>query len=360
MRWYSIFLQFRKIHVNEEESRLPALKSGGRSALPSLPTTRSAQVVLPGWMLHIILRVSIPVLLFAAMPAQADDVLTLELPPSAEAVAQRAADRARQAADRIPEAPKTRTATTSRRQSIGSRTPNRAEFASRGQSGDSDRVVGRLGQVDRATPIYRSQSSRAARLSSAPAGTFLAIQTESGNWYGILMSDGSLGWLRRQAVRLLDYQVVSNGALSQPQQSNVPLGEYSDGLPAGRSIYFRGDPQALFREAYRYLGIPYHFGGNAVSGIDCSAFVMDVFASCGYPLPRHSSDQTAYGLAVPKDQLQPGDRLYFGNAATRNISHTGLYIGNGYFIHASSNSRAVAISHLREPLYERIYICARR
>lgn len=303
--------------------------------------------------------VALAAMLFTAMAVRADNSLTLELPPSAEAIAQRAAERAKAAADRIPEAP-TRTAITSRRNPAAATRPSsRTYLASRGQSGDNERVVGRLGQVERATPIYRAQSTRAGHLSTAPAGTYLAIQSESGSWYGILMSDGSLGWLHKDRVHLLEYQVVSNGAVSQSPAGSW-TGDYTDGLPASRVAYFRGDPQALFREAYRYLGVPYHFGGNGANGIDCSAFVKNVFQACGYILPRHSSDQTAYGLAVPKEQLAPGDRLYFGNSASRVISHTGIYLGNGYFIHASSNSHGVAISQLGEDLYERMYICARR
>ena len=301
---------------------------------------------------------TLTLLILLGAPAQADNSLTLELPPSAEAVAQRAAESARKAAAGMPEAP--RAATAPRRQrAIASRPPSRSYYPSRGQSGENERVVGRLGQVERPTVIYRTQSARAAHLSTAQSGTYLAIQTESSGWYGILMSDGTLGWVRRQSLRLLDYQVVSNG-YTPPPSTGIPLGSYADGLPASKSIYFQGDTQALFREAYRYLGVPYHWGGNGADGIDCSAFVKNVFQSCGYTLPRHSSDQTAYGIAVPKDQLGPGDRLYFGSAASRNITHTGLYLGSGYFIHASSNSHGVAISQLTEPLYERMYICARR
>ena len=297
----------------------------------------------------------------AAVPMRADNSLTLELPPSAQAIAQRAAENAKRASDRIPEAPKPPQKTL-QRPPIGTRRGSRTFLASRGQSGgDSERIVGRLGQVERSAGIYRTQTARSSRLSTAPAGTYLAIQAEAGNWYGILMSDGSIGWLRRESVHLLEYQVVSNGTLPQPQApSGAWNGDYSDGLPSSKSVYFRSDPQSLFREAYRYLGVPYHFGGNSASGIDCSAFVKNVFQACGYSLPRHSSDQTAYGLAIPKEQLGPGDRLYFGNASTRNITHTGIYLGNGYFIHACSNSHSVAISQLTEPLYERMYICARR
>ncbi|HLJ53520.1 MAG TPA: C40 family peptidase [Chthonomonadaceae bacterium] len=297
-------------------------------------------------------------LALAAAPVRADGTLTLELPPSAAAVAQREAEHARTVANRIPEAPAPAPRAPKMR-SVAARGGSRTFYSSRGQTGDGERVVGRLGQVGRATTIYRTQSTTSAHLSSVAAGTYLAIQADGGNWYGILMADGSLGWIRRQAVQVMDYQVISNGAPAQPAPSG-DYGGWSDGLPSSKAAYFRGDPNQLFREAYKYLGVPYHWGGNTAAGIDCSAFVKNVFGACGYSLPRHSSDQTAYGLAVPKDQLQPGDRLYFGNASTRNITHTGLYLGNGYFIHASSNSHGVAVSHLGEALYMRMYICARR
>lgn len=298
-------------------------------------------------------------LLLAPGSARADSTLVLELPPSPEALAMRAAEKARKEAERLPSPPAPRQglrAGQQRTKFIG-RASTRGFYASRGAA--TERVVGRLGQVDRPQSIFRSQSGRSSRLSTVGAGVYLAIQSESGAWYGVLMSDGTLGWIRREGVKLLEYQVVSNGEANPSGPTDIP-GGYSDGLPAGQMPLFQGDAQALFREAYRYLGVPYHFGGNSAAGIDCSAFVRNVFGACGYSLPRHSSDQTAYGIAVPPDALKPGDRLYFGNRAVRNISHTGIYLGSGYFIHASSNSRGVAISHLNEALYQRMYICARR
>ena len=346
-------------------SKFPSPKPA-QSSIRSLADYGS-RLFTPAFLPRFVASLALPILISGllasgAVGARADNSLTLELPPSPEAVAQQAAERARKAADRIPEAPRSTPRGAQARAIASSRAnrTNRSYLASRGQTGDGDRVVGRLGQVQQATVIYRSQSSRSAHLSTAPAGTYLAIQSDGGNWYGILMSDGSLGWVHRASLQILDYQVVSTGALVQQQQSGGIVGDYSDGLPASKAVYFRGDAQSLFKEAYRYLGVPYHWGGNTAAGIDCSAFVKNVFEACGYTLPRHSSDQTAYGLAVPKDQLQPGDRLYFGNAASRNITHTGLYLGNGYFIHASSNSHGVAVSQLAESLYQRMYICARR
>lgn len=170
------------------------------------------------------------------------------------------------------------------------------------------------------------------------------------------MADGSTGWLSRDSVQMMDYQVVSSA--KTPIYANIGDGDI---YPRGSTPYFNGDSAALFQEAYKYLGVRYVWGGNTANGIDCSGFIKNVFASCGYPLPRLGSDQMAYGIPVSPDQLRPGDRLYFGRRKERvGVTHTGLYIGNGYFIHASSSRHGVAISSLSEQMFARIFVCARR
>jgi hypothetical protein len=219
-----------------------------------------------------------------------------------------------------------------------------------------------LGQLLQQTPIYRGRGSQTTRLTTAPAGTYLAIQDERDGWYGVLMADGSTGWVGQETVRLFDAQAVSNVWEGASPATAWPTGsDPGDIYPRSDRPYFTGDPQALLQEAYKYLGVRYVWGGNTHSGIDCSGFIKNIFGAQGYPLPRLGSDQMAYGIPVPADQLQPGDRLYFGRRTERiGVKHTGLYIGNGYFIHASSGNHAVVISRLNEPLYSRIYVCARR
>ncbi len=296
-------------------------------------------------------------LLFAAAIARADDTLTLDLPPSQAALEARAANMTRQAqaahTSTLPQ--KYRTPSYSRTSGGLSRFASRGRFPARGQAA-SERVVGRLGQLLAATPIHRGRSSRTPLLTTAPTGTYLAIQGEEGAWLGVLMADGSTGWLPRTSAHILDYQVVSNGGPTAPTGSDS-----GDIYPRSATPYFNGDAQALLNEAYKYLGVRYVWGGNTASGIDCSGFVKNVFETCGYRLPRLGSDQMAYGVPVPVGQLQAGDRLYFGRRTERvGVTHTGLYIGNGYFIHSSSSRHGVAVSHLSEPLFARIYVCARR
>lgn len=275
----------------------------------------------------------------------ADDTLTLDLPPSQRAIDERAAAKARADAAATADRASRRVVHT-----VGASNASRGSLPSR--SGAPDRVVGRLGEIEQRSSIYRRQSGGSAKLASVEPGTYIAIKDDSTRWYGVLMADGTTGWISKDRVRLLDYQVVSNGAAALP--------DFGDGSmqPRTGGEFFTGDPQSLLREAYRYMGVPYQWGGNTASGIDCSGFMKKIFAACGYPLPRTAAEQTGVGMPISPDQLQCADRLYFGHGS--RITHTGLYIGNGYFIHSSAGEHGVAISRLSDQTYMKIFICARR
>ncbi|HEU4753766.1 MAG TPA: C40 family peptidase, partial [Armatimonadota bacterium] len=135
-----------------------------------------------------------------------------------------------------------------------------------------------------------------------------------------------------------------------------------DGVPAGITQASLGasSPLALavIREAFRYQGTPYVYGGNDESGIDCSGLVKNCFAASGVSLPRRASEQAEIGQPVALDQLQPGDRLYF--SVSKQYDHTGIYLGSGYFIHAGRGRGNVGVDHLSKPLYSRTLSAARR
>lgn len=318
------------------------------------------------WTLALVLMLTVS----SPFAAHADQSLTLELPPSKEAQEAHAEERARlnalTAHTRVnPGANPGRGGQMVRSQ--GRYHPGRDTQPSRHQNG-AERVVGKLGEVQSAAPIRRTRSSHAPQLTLASAGTYIAVEDEQGEWYGVLMADGSMGWINRAAVRMLDYQVVSNGQLpTTPPGWNTEGGSAPSGIggpdiyPRSDRPYFTANPQAFMNEAYKYLGVPYVWGGNTYNGIDCSGFVKNVYDSLGFPLPRLGSDQMAYGIPVPVEELQPGDRLYFTPRTERvGVHHTGLYVGNGYFIHASSGSHRVRVSHLSESYYRKNFVCARR
>lgn len=291
---------------------------------------------------------TIPILIvgvIAAGVARADDTLTLDLPPSQRAQEARAALKSQQDAAEAAQKASRRPS----RSSTGNATVSRGTLPSR--SGTPDRIVGRLGEIQQRASIFRSQSSGSGRLATVEPGSYIAIKDDSSRWYGVLMADGSTGWVAKDRVRLLDYQVVSNNPAALPDFGNGQM------QPRSGAEFFTGDPQALLREAYKYMGVPYQWGGNTASGIDCSGFMKKIFAACGYGLPRTAAEQTGLGIPVSIDSLQCGDRLYFGRT---RITHTGLYIGNGYFIHSSAGEHGVAISRLSDQPYARIFSCARR
>ncbi len=119
-----------------------------------------------------------------------------------------------------------------------------------------------------------------------------------------------------------------------------------------------GDRDRLRKIAESYLGVPYSFGGQSRSGMDCSGFIRQVFAEAhGLRLPHSSGDIYAMGRPVPRGELKPGDVVFFRQFGF--IDHGGIYMGKNYFIHSSS-SVGVAYSALNAPYFGAHYAGARR
>jgi cell wall-associated NlpC family hydrolase len=103
----------------------------------------------------------------------------------------------------------------------------------------------------------------------------------------------------------------------------------------------------------KYLGIPYAWGGASPAGFDCSGLVMYVYAQLGILLPHYAAAQYGFGSAVSRDQLQPGDLVFFDG-----LSHVGIYIGGGQMVHAPQTGDVVKISSLSD--FGAGYVGARR
>ena len=107
--------------------------------------------------------------------------------------------------------------------------------------------------------------------------------------------------------------------------------------------------------AMQFLGVPYVWGGSSPGGFDCSGFVMYVYSQVGVSLPHNAAAQFGSGVPISRDQLAPGDLVFFDG-----LGHVGLYIGGGQFVHAPHTGDVVKVSSLSDSWYAASYVGARR
>lgn len=221
-------------------------------------------------------------------------------------------------------------------------------------------------------------------------GTEVKISGEYNGWYEISIN-GKYGYMKADyvkagsaAVSEPDKTLNSVGTItgngvrmrSGPGTSYSVVGYYNKGIQVnvtgqtgnwyavtynGLKGYISADyvklgtsnalADQIVATAKEYLGTPYVWGGTSPKGFDCSGFVYYVYQQYGYQLQRRASLQYAYnGVSVSKSQLQPGDLVFFSDSVDP-IGHVGMYIGDGYFIHASSGKGCVCVTALEGSSY---------
>ena len=173
-------------------------------------------------------------------------------------------------------------------------------------------------------------------------GTPLTITGTSGDWTAVTIN-GLKGYMSSAYVTTTKPSVTS----ANPNSTSTTPSTSTGG-------------QQIVDTAKQYLGYPYVYGGMSPAGFDCSGFVGYVYKLCGYSLKRVASDiYYNNGTSVSKDNLQPGDLVFFSNSS-ESIGHVGIYIGSGQFIHASSSTVGVIISDLNSSYYVQHYQGAKR
>ncbi len=117
----------------------------------------------------------------------------------------------------------------------------------------------------------------------------------------------------------------------------------------------------LVVNAMGFLGVPYRRGGtNAVTGFDCSGFVRSMFEqTVGRVLPRRASEQAAVTEKIDKQDLKPGDLVFF-NTMRQTFSHVGIYVGDNKFIHSPKPGQQVRLDDMRQAYWDRRFTGARR
>lgn len=124
----------------------------------------------------------------------------------------------------------------------------------------------------------------------------------------------------------------------------APTVKSSGTAPFGKSFISGDQGNAIVATAQTFMGVPYVFGGTTPKGFDCSGLVQYVFKLNGVTIPRLADEQYNLGRSVPRSQLTAGDLVFFTTYAS-GVSHCGIYVGDGKFLHASS-SRGVRIDSL--------------
>ncbi len=156
-----------------------------------------------------------------------------------------------------------------------------------------------------------------------------------------------------RAMSLKESGVISDFYIVKPEEYSVAVSRQRE-----NSIdYIRN---SLVKTAKDFIGVPYLWGGQSPDdGFDCSGLTMTVYQLNGLNLPRHSRTQFDAGDSISKNDLQKGDLVFFAKNGSGRVSHVGLYIGGGRFIHASSQGKKIRIDSLSEAYFTKHFVGAK-
>lgn len=209
-----------------------------------------------------------------------------------------------------------------------------------------------LNESDRlAATVYYGPGERYLAVGKLENGTALTVQDETDSYYEIEI-EGMTAYLEKSQVK-----ADENGCLYVSCRADAPSTDVIPGVGVKQLRKLRAKVLALAEEQ---LGVPYVYGGMSPSGFDCSGFVKYIYDEMGYTINRTADTQLVSGVAVNREDLQPGDLVFF--CATTNdgaiTSHVGIYAGDNQFIHAASDG--IRYSSLDDDYYADKYLCARR
>ena len=187
----------------------------------------------------------------------------------------------------------------------------------------------------------------------------VTVIAESGDWYKV-KAESVTGYV---AKRLLSNTMQSTSRNAEERFIKLEDDETStEEESTQKTATDSSVGQEIANFAEQYLGCKYVYGGSGPSTFDCSGFTMYVYKNFGVNLSHSATAQSKNGSYVAKEDLQPGDLVFFKDYETMNgIGHVGIYIGEGNFIHASSGTGyCVKISTLLTGSYKTRYETARR
>ena len=195
-------------------------------------------------------------------------------------------------------------------------------------------------------------------LTTAYKGDKAYIIGINNQWFKVIFGE-HIGYIRSDYVDLTEVPYENQISSNAPQffQGGVSTG-IKPSVEALQESTGSTKANKIIKTAKKYIGCPYLWGGTSPSGFDCSGFVQYVFNANGIKIPRTSREQYNFGTKVSKSNLQPGDLVFF-NTSGKGVSHVGIYIGDGKFIH-SGTKNGVIIAELFSNYWMALYLGARR
>ncbi len=193
-------------------------------------------------------------------------------------------------------------------------------------------------------------------IKSLSSGYNLSVVGYEDGWVKVTDDNNNSGYVKAEYINL------KNG--KKPENKTVAKDTSSFDLDHEKNYTNKGNVNCreLIEYSKQYIGTPYVWGGtDLTAGVDCSGFVYSVYKHYGITLNRTSRDMYTQGTSVTKSELVPGDLLFFNTGGDSVISHVGMYIGNGDYIHSTNgNGNGVTISNLSDGYSRNTYVGAKR
>lgn len=229
--------------------------------------------------------------------------------------------------------------------------------------------------VENAELGYGKVTGSAVNLRSGPATTYSKVTTAAKDakcyiiglnqgWYKVIYGS-NVCYIRSDYLELTEIPYENKASSNSPKffrtgktTGVAPSAAALNGTTVTNPKNVTG--QQIVSKAKQYLGTPYVSGGASPAGFDCSGFVYYVFKQLGFSMERTPAAQMNIGRTVAKKDLQAGDIVYFAGTVGSGISHVGIYVGNGQFIHAPNSRSVVSYSDLTTGYWSEHYYTAHR
>ena len=223
-----------------------------------------------------------------------------------------------------------------------------------------------------AVNIRSGASASHSKVNQAKRGEKVYIIGINDGWYKVIF-ENSIGYVRSDYVELTEVPYENNASTKTPKffkggksTGVTPSADALNGSSSGSSSSGSSSSGSsatgsqIVATAKKYLGVPYKWGGTTPSGFDCSGFVYYVLRSNGINVSRTQTAMYKQGTPVAKSELKPGDVVFFQNTYKAGLSHVGIYVGDGQFIHAPSSGKVVSYANLYSDYYVSHYYGAVR